>query len=1268
MKKLSRLMLVLCLVVVFAFTACTSTTPTPSPDDGEQQTATVTGLEFEQARQEFSLGEDFTSEGLRVLKVMSDGTKPVVAPKDLTVDSSAYNKNEAGTYTIRVTLTGTDFSVTYEVTVGGANEYSDSLKILAIGNSFSENAMKYMWDIATAFGIEEVVTANMYIGGCSLATHRNNAENNISAYQMQKNTTGTIVRTNNYNLKTALKEEDWDIITIQQVSGLSGVVDTYDDDIDYLIDFIEDNKNVYSNPQIYWHMTWAYAANSTHSDFPRYDRNQMTMYNKIVEATNAKIDTNDKIDGVVPAGTAVQNARSSYIGDNLTADGYHLNSNGEFIAGLTWIHKITGYDVDDMDETLIPAQFLDRLDIYKESVENAVAHPYEVTQSQYTEAPVVVTFPVMDFEELEVGMQYRNQPVTNWVNLTADVVETEGNVIDKDSNKVFVFKPTTGGNMYGFRLNFEEGTLEDKHAEFVFKASAETAGNYSCKIYFYYANGSNKEITPQGTGVSIALTTDLNEFVYEFDSAALGVNAADVTGYSLQFTARDCNVYADDIYIRKSSKFQTVTFDTLESGYQYREMGVTNWEDLTEAVASEQHNVVDLNDNRVFAFQPMEGTNLYGFRHNFAAGTLNSDLDTISFDMAVGAGDEGDYVIKMWMYYENGSNKEITTVGTGWKVTLDDSFKNFSMQFVYEELGVDIDNITGYSIQTFGNGKVIYMDNVSFTHGEPVVKKTVTFHTQGGSDIDPVTQSVGSRISVGSPRKDNFSFGGWYLDVGCTQPFDMIVPATDTTVYAKWNPVADSFATVTFDDLTNLQYREMGVNNWTAATEANITEIEGNKAFVFESLPNNLYGFRQNFTEGTLSSALDTIAFDMAVGAGDEGDYVIKMWMYFGTSSNKEITTVGVGHTVSLDQTFKTIKLTFDYAALGINIDSINGYSIQTYRSEKAVYMDNVRFEKSESASLGVVDFNDLTGIQFRKQPDINWTDMSDEVVTQQNNIVTIEENKVFAFQPVPQWNMYGFRQNFAEGTLNADLNSVSFDMFVGAGDEGNYVIKMWMYYENGSNREVTIAGTGNTVALDTTVKTITIDFDYAASNVDIDKVTGYSINTFQNEKVVYMDNVQFKKSEPASLEVIDFDDLTDLQYREMGVTNWEAVTEENITDLNGNNVFTFQPIAGTNLYGFRHNFQAGAFSGTSSFSFELAVAGEAAAGEYTYKIFLYYGNSNTEITSGGKTVTLDTELTTFTFDIPSTVSVDLGTVTGYSIQFMGNANVIYMDNVALAK
>ena len=84
-----------------------------------------------------------------------------------------------------------------------------------------------------------------------------------------------------------------------------------------------------------------------------------------------------------------------------------------------------------------------------------------------------------------------------------------------------------------------------------------------------------------------------------------------------------------------------------------------------------------------------------------------------------------------------------------------------------------------------------------------------------------------------------------------------------------------------------------------------------------------------------------------------------------------------------------------------------------------------------------------------------------------EDNLTEIEGNKAFVFKPMAS-NLYGFRHNFAAGTLNSDLNSVSFDMYVGTGDEGNYVIKMWMYYENGGNREVTVAGTGNTVALDT--------------------------------------------------------------------------------------------------------------------------------------------------------------------------------------------------------
>ncbi len=44
------------------------------------------------------------------------------------------------------------------------------IKILCIGNSFSEDAMKYLHAIAKCGGME-VKTVNLYIGGCPLIKH-----------------------------------------------------------------------------------------------------------------------------------------------------------------------------------------------------------------------------------------------------------------------------------------------------------------------------------------------------------------------------------------------------------------------------------------------------------------------------------------------------------------------------------------------------------------------------------------------------------------------------------------------------------------------------------------------------------------------------------------------------------------------------------------------------------------------------------------------------------------------------------------------------------------------------------------------------------------------------------------------------------------------------------------------------------------------------------------------------------------------------------------
>ncbi len=54
------------------------------------------------------------------------------------------------------------------------------MKILAIGNSFSQDATRYLQDIAASAG-EELFVRNLYIGGCSLEMHSKNIAENANA-------------------------------------------------------------------------------------------------------------------------------------------------------------------------------------------------------------------------------------------------------------------------------------------------------------------------------------------------------------------------------------------------------------------------------------------------------------------------------------------------------------------------------------------------------------------------------------------------------------------------------------------------------------------------------------------------------------------------------------------------------------------------------------------------------------------------------------------------------------------------------------------------------------------------------------------------------------------------------------------------------------------------------------------------------------------------------------------------------------------------------
>lgn len=288
---------------------------------------------------------------------------------------------------IEYTEESTGGSDSEEEVIPPSPDYSDvkqnwtddgALKILAIGNSFSSDAMEYVYQVAKDTGVENIVLGNMYIGGCSLATHLDNAKNDKGAYTYYTNSTGTWSSKGGVSIKTAVESDDWDFITFQQVSGSSGLADTYDD----LVSLINIVEPLNPSARLAWHMTWAYKTGSSHSDFANYNKDQMTMYNAIVNAVNTKILTNDKIEIVIPSGTAVQNVRTSFIGDT-TRDGYHLSYGiGRYIAAMTFVKALTGLSIDNSVTTP------DDVDSYElkaiiESVNNAINTPYAVTNSTY---------------------------------------------------------------------------------------------------------------------------------------------------------------------------------------------------------------------------------------------------------------------------------------------------------------------------------------------------------------------------------------------------------------------------------------------------------------------------------------------------------------------------------------------------------------------------------------------------------------------------------------------------------------------------------------------------------------------------------------------------------------------------------------------------------------------------------------------------------------------------------------------------------------------
>ena len=259
-----------------------------------------------------------------------------------------------------------------------------TIRLLAIGNSLSENPLTYLEPLAASCGAASLIIGHATLSGCTLARHWRLAE--YTAHHPEHKTYNFTAggpatawqpgRT--VNLQEALADQAWDLVTINQASIPGPDRDSFEPWLGYLMERI---RTLAPGAEILLNQTWAYRE-----DAPYLIEKGLTS-ETMFERLRANYDFYAKRYGcrIIPVGEGIQRVRrhpdhtfshpdphfdffnakppalpcqdgSLSVGwhwnINETPDGNpqlvldfnHLNQSGLLLAGLIWLQTITGVD------------------------------------------------------------------------------------------------------------------------------------------------------------------------------------------------------------------------------------------------------------------------------------------------------------------------------------------------------------------------------------------------------------------------------------------------------------------------------------------------------------------------------------------------------------------------------------------------------------------------------------------------------------------------------------------------------------------------------------------------------------------------------------------------------------------------------------------------------------------------------------------------------------------------------------------------------------
>lgn len=274
---------------------------------------------------------------------------------------------------------------------------ADTLRILAIGNSYSWDGTAYLQELLDSAHIDRKRYCVYLLtrGNTSLEYWRNTlySGENCSMYRMAGDVRG--VKSQNHTVQELLSQ-NWDIVVLQQFSKYAIDYDSYNP---YLQNLIKAIRTYCENPNvcIAWQLIHSYGKG--------YERDTLTGYNRWVTITKAtkEMVQKDGIDVIIPTGTAIQQARETELETpyDLTRDNTHLCYGvGRYIAACCWMetlfkpsfgvsikgntanHPLTESELNDSEMGFIPASSVpvtdQNRDLCQQCALDACTNPYEI--------------------------------------------------------------------------------------------------------------------------------------------------------------------------------------------------------------------------------------------------------------------------------------------------------------------------------------------------------------------------------------------------------------------------------------------------------------------------------------------------------------------------------------------------------------------------------------------------------------------------------------------------------------------------------------------------------------------------------------------------------------------------------------------------------------------------------------------------------------------------------------------------------------------------